>query len=140
MISIKITIFSPFVVKTPKKGKDSKKVQGPHELLIVIHLLIVVGGLLLIIIVVIVGSTSGTNAKSSQLSRSQRGIGVVNGRVDGHSREPKKWLIPRTMDNLLVAPNYLKALLHHIHALICVGAHSKHALEHLQEARVGARG
>jgi hypothetical protein len=44
------------------------------------------------------------------------------------------------MDNLLVVLNFLKASLHHIHTLIRMAAHSEYALEHLQEAKVGARG
>jgi hypothetical protein len=44
------------------------------------------------------------------------------------------------MDNLLVVPNFLKASLHHIHALIRMGAHSEYAPEHLEEAKVRARG
>jgi hypothetical protein len=59
----------PLCHQDTKKGKDSKKVQAPHGLLIILHLLTIVGGLLLIII--IVRSTSKTDAKSSQLSRSQ---------------------------------------------------------------------
>jgi hypothetical protein len=44
------------------------------------------------------------------------------------------------MDNLLVAPNNLKALLHHIHALICVMAHGEDTSEYLQKTGVRARG
>jgi hypothetical protein len=66
---------------------------------------VVVGGLLLLIVITIVAGRSmrGTYAKSSLLNRSQRGIGVVNRRVDGHIREVKEWLIPLTMNDLLAA-------------------------------------
>jgi hypothetical protein len=37
-----------------------------------------------------------------------------DGWEDKHVRELKKRLIPLTMDNFLVAPNYLKELIHHI--------------------------
>jgi hypothetical protein len=63
----------PLCRQDTKKGKDSKKVQAPHGLVIIFCLLIVVGGLLIniVVIVIVVGSTSGTDAKSSQLNRSQ---------------------------------------------------------------------
>jgi hypothetical protein len=59
----------PLCRQDTKKGKDSKKVEAPRGLLVVLCLLIIIGGILGII-VVIVWSMSGTNAKSSQLSRS----------------------------------------------------------------------
>jgi hypothetical protein len=59
---IKITVLSPFVIKTPKR-ENLKKVQAPHGLVVVLRLLIVAD--------IIAGSTSMTDAKSSQLSRSQ---------------------------------------------------------------------
>jgi hypothetical protein len=74
---IKITIFSPFVVKTPKREK-SCKVKELHWLLSVLHLLIITDLLLLLIVVI---NSSRTNAEGSQLGMSQRGIGV--GDVDG---------------------------------------------------------
>jgi hypothetical protein len=43
------------------------------------------------------------------------------------------------MNNLLVAPHNLKALIHHIHGLIRAPASGKNTLEHLQDARVGTR-
>jgi hypothetical protein len=106
----------PLCGQGTKKGKEPKQVQAPCGLLIVLYLLIVIG--LLFIIIVIVGSMRGANAKSSQLSMSQWGIGVGDGREDRHVGELKERLIPLTVNNLLVALNYLKALLHHIHALI----------------------
>jgi hypothetical protein len=117
----------------------------PRELLIVLCLLIVIGGLLIIIVVVVVvvvvvGSMSGTDANSSQLTRSQQGIGVRDGWVDGHVRELKKCLIPLTMNDLLVASDDLNVLLHHLHTLICATAHGKDTPEHLRDAKVGARG
>jgi hypothetical protein len=49
-------------------------------------------------------------------------------------------LIPLAVNNLLVVRWNVHAVLHHIHALICVMAHSKDTSEHLQEAEVGAGG
>jgi hypothetical protein len=68
----------------------------PYQLLIIFHLHVIVG--LLNIIIVVVGDTSGTDAKSSQLSRSQR-----DRWEDRDVRELKERLIPLTMDDLLVA-------------------------------------
>jgi hypothetical protein len=73
----------PLYYQDTKKGKNLKKVQAPRGLLIVLHLLVIIGGLLIIII--IVGSTRRTDAKSSQLSKSQRGIGVRDGWEDRHA-------------------------------------------------------
>jgi CHASE3 domain sensor protein len=69
----------PLCRQDTKKEKDSKKVQAPHGLLVVLRLFVIVGGLLIVIVVIVVGSMSETNAKSSQLNRSQRGIGVGDG-------------------------------------------------------------
>jgi hypothetical protein len=113
-------------------------VQAPHGLLIILRLLIVIGGLLLLII--IIRSMSGTDAKDYQLSKSQQGIGVGDGREDRHVGELKERLIPLTVDNLLGAPNYLKALLRHIRVLFRAMTHGKDTSKYLQEARVGARG
>jgi hypothetical protein len=60
----------PLYHQGTKKRKEAKDVKIPHQLLIVLRHLIVVD-LLLLIIIVIIGSTSGTNSKSNQLSRSQ---------------------------------------------------------------------
>jgi hypothetical protein len=65
---IEITHFSPFVVKTPKKGEKSYEVQKQSQLLIVLHLLIIVG---MHLIIIIRRNTSRANAESSQLGRSQ---------------------------------------------------------------------
>jgi hypothetical protein len=126
-----------------QKGKRLEEVEAPHRLLIVLHLLIVVGGLLLLIIIGGGGKRMrGTDAKSSQLSRSQWGIGIMGGRVDRHVRELNKRLIPLTMNDLLVAVNNMNVLLHHIHAQICAAAHGEDTSEHLQETGVlrGGRG
>jgi hypothetical protein len=48
-------------------------------LLIVLHLLIIVG---LLVIDVVIKNTSRANAKGSQLNKSQRGVGVGDGRED----------------------------------------------------------
>jgi hypothetical protein len=101
------------------------------------HLLVIVGSLLLLIIIDVIGrSMRGSHAKSGQLSRSQRNIGVVNGRVDGHVKELKERLIPLTMNDLLIVVNNLHLLLYHIHALICVTTHGEDAPKHLQKIRV----
>jgi hypothetical protein len=113
-----------------QKGKRLEEVQAPRRLLNALYLLIIIGGIL-IIIVVVFGSTSRTNAKSSQLSRSQRGIGVGDVWEDRHVGELKKQFIPLTVDDLLIVPHNLKVLLHHIHALIHAPAHSKYASEHI---------
>jgi hypothetical protein len=49
------------------------------QLLVVLRLLIIVGRLLIIIII---ENISWANAKSSQLGRSQRGVGIGDGRED----------------------------------------------------------
>jgi hypothetical protein len=92
------------------------------------------------IIIVIVVNTSRTNTKGSQLSGGQRVIRVRDGWVDSDVGEPKERLILLTVYDLLVAPNYLKALIHHIQALVCVTTHGKDTSEHLQDTDVGARG
>jgi hypothetical protein len=46
-------------------------------------------------------------------------------RVDGHIWKVKEWLIPLTVNDVLVVANNVEALLHHIHALICVMTQSK---------------
>jgi hypothetical protein len=68
----------------------------PRQLLVIFHLHVIVG--LLNIIIIVAGDTSGIDAKSSQLSRSQR-----DGWEDRDVRELKERLIPLTMDDLLVA-------------------------------------
>jgi hypothetical protein len=120
-----------------QKGKDSKKVQAPHGLLVVLRLLIIVGGLLINIVVV---NTSRTNTKSSQLSWSQRGIRVGDWWEDRDIKELKEWLSSLTVYDLLVAPNNLYVLLHYIHVLVCAMAHGEDTSEHLQKPDVGAGG
>jgi hypothetical protein len=44
----------PLCRQDTKKGKDSKKVQAPHGLVIIFRLLIVVGGLLINIVVIVI--------------------------------------------------------------------------------------
>jgi hypothetical protein len=75
---IKITLFSLFVVKTPKREKRCEA-KMRSRLLIVLRLLVIVG---LLLIVIIVKNTSMANAESSQLGRSQRVIGIRDGRED----------------------------------------------------------
>jgi hypothetical protein len=132
---IKITLFSPFVVKTPKRKKGCEaKMQS--RLLIILHLLIVVS-LLLIIVVII--NTSRANVVGSQLSRSMRGVGVEDGWEDRYVGKPQEWLFPLAVNDLLIVPHNLKALIQHIHVLIHAPACGKDTLEHLQDAGVGTR-
>jgi hypothetical protein len=79
------------------------------------------------------------NAKSSQLGRSQRAVGVEDVREDRDVGELLEWLISLAVNNLLVAPHNLKALIHHIQTLISAPACGKDTLEHLQDVRVGSR-
>jgi hypothetical protein len=48
-------------------------------------------------------------------------------------------LIPLAVNNLLVVPHNLKALIHHIQTLISASACGKDTSEHLQDAGVGSR-
>jgi hypothetical protein len=117
----------------PLCHQDTKK---GSRLLIVLRLL-VGGGLRLIIIVR--KNTSRANAKSSQLGRTQRAVGVGDGWEDRDVRELLERLIPLAVNNLLVAPHNLKAQIHHIQTLISASACGKDIPEHLQDARVGRR-
>jgi hypothetical protein len=121
----------PLCHQDTKKGKELRSKTSFH-LLIILHLHVVIG-LLFIIIIIIVVNSSRTNTKGSQLSRSQQGIGVRDRWEDTDVRKLKKRLIPLAMDNLLVASHNLKVLLHDIHALIRVPAHSKNASKHLRK-------
>jgi cytoskeletal protein RodZ len=65
---MEITLFFPFVVKTPKRGK-SYEAPMRSRLLVVLLILVIIG---LLLIVVIVGrNMSRANAESSQLVRSK---------------------------------------------------------------------
>jgi hypothetical protein len=81
----------PLCHQGTKKWKEVKEVKMPRRLLVVLHLLIVIG--LLFIIIVVIRSTCKADAKSYQLSRSRRGIGVRDGWEDRHVGELKEWLI-----------------------------------------------
>jgi hypothetical protein len=88
-------------------------------------------------------SSSSSGARVGPMPKATNSIGVSEHRdwgwvVRRHVRELKKWLIPLNVDNLLVALNYLKVQIHHIHVLIRVTAHGKDTPEHLQEVGVGA--
>jgi hypothetical protein len=48
-------------------------------------------------------------------------------------------LIPLAVNNLLLAPHNLKALIHYIQTLISASTCDKNTPEHLQDARVGSR-
>jgi hypothetical protein len=79
------TLFSPFVVKIPKREK-SYEARERHWLLIILRLFVVVG---LLLIVIIVRNTSRANAEASQLGMSQRGMGVGMGGKIGTSRNSR---------------------------------------------------
>jgi hypothetical protein len=104
------------------------------RLLIVLRLLIVVG---LLLIIIVVGNTSGSNAEGNQLGRSQRGLGAGDGREDWYIRKLLKRLISLAVNDLLIAPHNLKALIQHIHALIHEPACGKATPEHLQDVGAG---
>jgi hypothetical protein len=134
---IEITLFSPFVVKTPKREK-SYEVKIQCQLLVVLCLLIIVG----LLLIIIVRNMNRANAEGSQLSRSQRGVGVRDGDGwdDRNIGKLQERLIPLAMNDLLVAPQNLQVLLHDFQALIRAPTHRKDASEHLQKVVVGARG
>jgi hypothetical protein len=83
---------------------------------------------------------SRVNAEGSQLSRSQRDIGVRVGWEDRGVGELLEWLVPLAMNNFLAAPHNLQVLLHDIQSLIRASTYRKDASEHLQKATVGAGG
>jgi hypothetical protein len=74
------------------------------QLQIILRLLVVVG---LLLIVVVIRNMSRANAKGSQLDRSQRGIGVRDGRKDRYVRKLQEWLIPLAVNDLVVVPHNL---------------------------------
>jgi hypothetical protein len=82
---------------------------------------------------------SRANAERSQLSRSQRAIGVGDGREDMDVRVLLEQLMPLTVNNLLVAPHNLKVLIHHIQTLISASACGKDTLKHLEDVGVRSR-
>jgi hypothetical protein len=84
-------------------------------------------------------SSSVSNAKSSQLGRSQRAVWVRDGREDRDVGELLERLILLAVNNLLIAPHNLKALIHHIQTLISASACGKDTSEHLQDVGVGSR-
>jgi hypothetical protein len=106
------------------------------QLLIVLHLLVVIS---LRLIVVVWRNRSRANAKSSQLDRSQWAIGVRDRREDRDVGELLEQLIPLVVNNLLVAPHNLNALIHYIQTLISAPVCDKDTPEHLQDVRVGSR-
>jgi hypothetical protein len=100
------------------------------------RLLIVVG---LRLIVVVRRSTSRANAESSQLGRSQRAVGVGDGREDRDIRELLEQIVLLAVNNLLIAPHNLKVLIHHIQTLIGAPAYGKDTSKHLQDVGVDSR-
>jgi hypothetical protein len=97
------------------------------RLLIIIHLLIVVG----LLLIVIIKNMSRSNTEGSQLGRSQQGVGVRDEREDRNVRKLQKWLVLLAMNDLLIAPHNLQALLHDIQAPIRAPTYRKDASEHL---------
>jgi hypothetical protein len=134
-ILTEIILFSPFVIKTPKREK-SCEAKMRCRLLVVLHLLIIAG----LLFIVVVGNMSRVNAEGSQLDRSQGGVVVEDGREDRDVGELLEWLIPLAVNNLLVTPHNLQLMLHDIQALIHALTHHKDAYEHLQKVIVGAGG
>jgi hypothetical protein len=63
---------------------------------------------------------------------------VEDGREDRDIGELLEWLIPLTVNNLLVMPHNLKALIHHIQMLISAPTCDKDTSKHLQDAGVGS--
>jgi hypothetical protein len=82
---------------------------------------------------------SSVNVESSQLGRSQRAVGVGDGREDRDVGKLLEWLVTLAMNNLLVVPYNLKALIHHVQTLISAPACDKDTPEHLQDVGVGSR-
>jgi hypothetical protein len=80
------------------------------RLLVVLHFLIIIG----LLLIVIVENMSRANAESNQLGRSQRCVGVGDGREDRDVRELLEQLVLLVVNNLLVAPHNLQALLCYI--------------------------
>jgi hypothetical protein len=109
-----------------QKGKRARSEEAA-PLLVVLRLLVAID----LITIIIVVNTSRTNTKGSQLSGSQRVIRVGDGWVDKDIGELKERLIPLTVNNLLVASNYLKVLIHHIQVLVYATTHDKDTSEHL---------
>jgi hypothetical protein len=70
------------------------------------------------------------NVESSQLGRSQRVVGVSDGREDRDVGELLERLILLAVNNLLVVPYNLKTLIHHIQTLINAPACGKYTPEH----------
>jgi hypothetical protein len=105
-------------------------------LLVILRLLVIVG---LRLTVVVRGNTSKANAESSQLDRSQRAVGVGDGREDRDAGELLERLVPLAVNNLLVTLHNLKVLIHHIQTLISALSCGKDTPEHLQDAGVDSR-
>jgi hypothetical protein len=132
---IRITIFSPFVVKTPKREKTQRRCMR--------HVNYSSSSISLSSLVASsssssssLGAQAGPMPKAAKSAR-HRGH-QLEGRWAQHGTQEAAH--PTDCDNLLVAPTNLKALLHHIHAPIRAMAHGEDTPEHLQEAGVGARG
>jgi hypothetical protein len=79
------------------------------------------------------------NVESNQLGRSQRAVGVEDRREDRDVGELLEQLVPLAVNNILIVPHNLKALIHHIQKLISAPTCGKDTPKHLQDARVGSR-
>jgi hypothetical protein len=92
-----------------------------------------------------ISSSAAACASLSSSEETQTGpipkavVGVGDGWEDRDVGELLQWLVPLAVNNLLVAPHNLKALIHHIQTLISASTYGKDTLEHLQVARVGSR-
>jgi hypothetical protein len=78
------------------------------RLLIVLRLLIVTS---LLLIIIVIRNTSKANAKGSQLGKSQRGVGVGDGREDKYVEKLQERLVLLAVNDLLIAPHNMKALI-----------------------------
>jgi hypothetical protein len=95
--------------------------------------------ILCLLVVIVIRNMSRANAEGSQLSKSQRAIGVGDGQEDRYVRKLQERHALLTINNLLVAPHNLKALIHHIHTLTRAPACGQNTSEILQDAEVGTR-
>jgi hypothetical protein len=76
-----------------------------------------------------------------QLTRlSQRGVRVGDGWVNQLLGELDKRVIPLTMNDVLVPPEDVGAVLMDIHALVGAMTHGEESMKHLQDAGVSSRG
>jgi hypothetical protein len=128
---IEITLFSPFVVKTPKREKSyevksatrrppsRRRRPAPHHRHLKKHEQ---------------GQCRKQPTRQESASCRGRGRAGRQGR-----RGTLERLVPLAVNNLLVALHNLKALIHHIQTLFSAPACGKDIPEHLQDVGVGSR-